>query len=357
MRWLENAWCDYDPVTSEYLELSFDEGRLEVHLNDGMRAILSEMKEVSDDGKVVCWMRRLDYAPTAISWQWRDLSGWIPFTLDVGRHLEAARSRGYDSTAFVLDGFGRYCIDFVAMRQRNTTTGFERDLQRIEPSHPMAAAAAVAEKIECTEACELQKKVCSICLVGFSVSRNNLGYRLRKCRGKALTHAFHERCIDKWFETGRGQCPVCKANIMVNTGTQPVDGIMTDHVEPSPLPGFPTTSRTRVISYVFQDGLQGSEHPHPGQSYAGTWRTAFLPTPEADRHFRLLKVAFRRRLVFRVGRSLSTGRDNCVVWAGIHHKTNRHSGEFGYPDDTYLNLLLEELHNNGVSEEDDDGDL
>lgn len=360
MRWEQqkNGWCDYDSETTEWLEAVFCEGRPEVCLSDGHRVDLKEMSDTSTSENAVRWVRRLDYAPTSITWQWRAMTGWIPFTLDVGRHLEAARSKGYLETAFVLDGCGRYTVDFVDMRQRNTTSGFERDLRRIVPPTVAATpAAAVAEKIECTNACVAEKLVCSICLVGFGFPEN-LGYRLNKCRrgNSALTHAFHAKCIDKWFETGRGQCPVCKANIMVNTGTQPIDGTMSDHIEPWALPGFPSTSNTRVISYVFQDGVQGVEHPHPGQPYAGTWRTAYLPTPEADRHFRLLQIAFRRRLVFRVGRSLSTGRDNCVVWAGIHHKTNRHMGEFGYPDETYLSVLLDELRNNGVVDDDDDDD-
>ena len=41
----------------------------------------------------------------------------------------------------------------------------------------------------------------------------------------------------------------------------------------------------------------------------------------------LLKKAFEARLTFTVGRSVTTGMDNTVVWNDIHHKTNsRHPG-------------------------------
>jgi len=42
-----------------------------------------------------------------------------------------------------------------------------------------------------------------------------------------------------------------------------------------------------------------------------------------------------------VGRSVTTGLDNQVVWNGIHHKTSMSGGaaNFGYPDPTYFNRV------------------
>ena len=59
----------------------------------------------------------------------------------------------------------------------------------------------------------------------------------------------------------------------------------------------------------------------------------------------LLVVAFERRLTFAVGFSVVRGRDNCIVWNGIHHKTNTSGGatHYGYPDATYFNRLKQEL--------------
>ncbi len=52
----------------------------------------------------------------------------------------------------------------------------------------------------------------------------------------------------------------------------------------------------------------------------------------------MFKVAFNRKLIFTVGRSVTTGLDNQTVWNGIHHKTSTSGGvaSFGYPDPTYL---------------------
>ncbi|CAN0380565.1 unnamed protein product [Phaeothamnion confervicola] len=58
-----------------------------------------------------------------------------------------------------------------------------------------------------------------------------------------------------------------------------------------------------------------------------------------------------RRLTFTVGTSITTGRSNCVVWNGVHHKTSIGGGSasFGYPDPTYLDRVKEELAAKGIS--------
>ena len=63
-----------------------------------------------------------------------------------------------------------------------------------------------------------------------------------------------------------------------------------------------------------------------------------------------MKKAFDRKLIFTVGRSVTTGHDNRVVWNGIHHKTNLSGGSayFGYPDDTYFDRVKLEMAAKGV---------
>ena len=65
----------------------------------------------------------------------------------------------------------------------------------------------------------------------------------------------------------------------------------------------------------------------------------------------LLAECFRRKLTFSVGTSLTNGQENCVVWAGIHHKTNRKGGvaRHGFPDPTYLARVREEMKERGVT--------
>ncbi len=67
----------------------------------------------------------------------------------------------------------------------------------------------------------------------------------------------------------------------------------------------------------------------------------------------LLKVAWKRKLTFTIGTSVTTGAVDTVVWNEIHHKTesgSNHSGH-GYPDPHYLERVLLELAAQGVGEE------
>ena len=89
-----------------------------------------------------------------------------------------------------------------------------------------------------------------------------------------------------------------------------------------------------------------------GRGYSGTGRTAYLPdSKEGIEILTLLAEAFRRRLTFKVGTSLTTGASNTVVWQGIHHKTSPSGGTscFGYPDETYFARVKGELGDRGVT--------
>ena len=81
----------------------------------------------------------------------------------------------------------------------------------------------------------------------------------------------------------------------------------------------------------------------------GGYRVAFLPdTKEGRIKLALLVVAFERKLTFTIGRSLTTGHPNSVIWAGIHHKTSTKPGPYGYPDQSYFLRVREELLERGV---------
>ena len=70
---------------------------------------------------------------------------------------------------------------------------------------------------------------------------------------------------------------------------------------------------------------------------------------------KLLEIAFDRRLTFTVGTSSTSGQDNSVIWNNIHHKTVAHDRGghgHGFPDPGYMDNLIDELKNIGVSEND-----
>ena len=69
------------------------------------------------------------------------------------------------------------------------------------------------------------------------------------------------------------------------------------------------------------------DHPNPGQTYGGASRVAYLPdSPEGQKVKELLQRAFKLRLIFTVGQSSTSGRENVVTWNDIHHKTSISGG-------------------------------
>ena len=150
---------------------------------------------------------------------------------------------------------------------------------------------------------------CVICLSDFTDKKT-----LSKCG-----HSFCADCIDRAFKY-QERCPVCYKFYGL-TGNQPPGKMTESHLSGSLL-GFESVG-TIAISYKFPSGTQGPEHPNPGRPYTGTIRTAYLPdNREGNTVCRLLKRAFEQKLVFKIGRSKTTGKDDCVIWNGIHHKTS-----------------------------------
>ena len=68
----------------------------------------------------------------------------------------------------------------------------------------------------------------------------------------------------------------------------------------------------------------------------------------------MLEVAWKRNLIFTIGTSVTTGQDDCIVWNEIHHKTSPYNdlSGHGYPDPNYLDNVITELKQHGVTEHD-----
>lgn len=107
---------------------------------------------------------------------------------------------------------------------------------------------------------------------------------------------------------------------------------------------------TLVVAFSFPCGVQGAQHISPGQRYEGVLRTGFYPdNEEGQACVRLLRRAFERGRAFIVGSSLTTGRENTVVYA-IHQKSRSDGGAalHGWPDPTYLQRLSSECAAFGI---------
>ncbi|XP_070760294.1 E3 ubiquitin-protein ligase DTX3L [Enoplosus armatus] len=162
-------------------------------------------------------------------------------------------------------------------------------------------------------------------------------------------HSFCRDCLKQAFDY-KPVCPTCGELYGILTGTQPDGGRMNSTKSSSPLPGYEKYG-TIIIHYYIPSGIQKEEHPNPGQPYEGASRTAYLPdSPEGRKVLNLLRQAFDQRLVFTVGRSTTSGRNNTVTWNDIHHKTSTHGGptHYGYPDPDYLSRVRDELKVKGI---------
>ncbi|KAI5058293.1 hypothetical protein GOP47_0026463 [Adiantum capillus-veneris] len=186
---------------------------------------------------------------------------------------------------------------------------------------------------------------CSICLCGL---QEEAAVSLSKCK-----HCYHRDCIESWFKN-RPTCPECLTVYGTIIGTQPPGEMHVQYITYQEgkygLAGYPDTDIIK-ITYNFRSGIQSAEHPSPGKPYMGTVRMAYLPkNREGEEVLELLRKAFSRRLLFRVGTSVTTGQNNVVTWAGIHHKTRMFGGSshHGYPDDTYFSRVRKELEEAGV---------
>lgn len=131
---------------------------------------------------------------------------------------------------------------------------------------------------------------------------------------------------------GSGKCP--SANMRIKSFPQKA------------CPGY-SSGGTIEILYDIPSGTQSSIHPHPGVPFDGDRRRAFLPsTPEGRCLLSRFRHAFSRGEMFRIGRSLSSGKDHQVIWSDIPNKTSLRGGPYGFPDSKYIeqaNRVLDKL--------------
>ena len=171
--------------------------------------------------------------------------------------------------------------------------------------------------------------------------------QLYKCEG----HFYHIQCINEYIiiqgNTGFN-CPIC----------QKIYGIIKGDMPPGKMSAI-VNNKIKCVGYENNGTIIVDYNIHSGnykeKKFKGTHRTSYLPnTKEGRILLGLLKIAFDRKLTFRIGTSVTTGVTDIIVWNGIHHKTSICGGptQYGYPDPTYFNRVLEELASKGVNKDD-----
>jgi deltex-like protein len=162
-------------------------------------------------------------------------------------------------------------------------------------------------------------------------------------------HYFHAQCVSAAL-AGKNQCPNCTISCGTIIGPQPPGYLFVDHSKKTQCGGYPG-SGCIIMRFEFPDGIQTSQHQNPGCAYRRDTRNAYLPnTKEGRGIFCLTRLAFKRKLLFTVGRSLSSQRDNQVIFQSIHLKTQLKGGKegHGYPDNGYFDRFSDECATKGV---------
>ncbi|XP_060718456.1 uncharacterized protein LOC132840650 [Tachysurus vachellii] len=152
-------------------------------------------------------------------------------------------------------------------------------------------------------------------------------------------------------------CPKCEevhnnCRICMTSG---IKGTMTVQESTITIPGFNRDTALRII-YDIPNGIQGEDHPCPGEPFKGNRFEAFLPyNKTTTKLLPLLKKAFYKGLTFTVKVASADddgNREGRVVWGSIPHKTKTEGGasKNGYPDFNYITRLEEVLKAAGVGE-------
>ncbi|GAB0094560.1 Protein deltex [Sergentomyia squamirostris] len=169
-------------------------------------------------------------------------------------------------------------------------------------------------------------------------------------------HLMHLECLNEMIINQQKQnhsqslyieCPVCGIIYGEKIGNQP-SGTMSWIIIPKSLPGHEGQNTIQII-YNIASGIQGPGHPYPGRAFfaVGFPRTCYLPDcPLGRKVLRFLKIAFDRRLLFSIGRSATTGREDVVLWNSVDHKTQYSM----YPDPGYLQRCMTQLIHLGVTD-------
>ncbi|KAH9635507.1 hypothetical protein HF086_015000 [Spodoptera exigua] len=147
-------------------------------------------------------------------------------------------------------------------------------------------------------------------------------------------HMVHLACLNRRLERLRAagaplyiDCLVCGRVYGRPAGAQP-PGSMAWTLQAAALPQHPPCSSSILVTYNFQSGLQGPQHPVPGAPYyaVGFPRYTVLPdTPLGHQVVQALRAAWERGVLFTVCASQTTGREHVVAWrappppAAPHH--------------------------------------
>ncbi|XP_055616564.1 protein deltex [Toxorhynchites rutilus septentrionalis] len=191
---------------------------------------------------------------------------------------------------------------------------------------------------------------CPMCMEELRHNSHNPTVSLSRCQHLMHLNCLNELILGQQKDSQKSvyiECPICMSVYGEKIGNQP-PGTMSWIVIPRSLPGH-EGQNTIQITYNIASGIQNQQHPHPGRAFfaVGFPRTCFLPDGILGRKIlRYLKIAFDRRLLFSIGRSATTGREDVVLWNSVEHKTQYSM----FPDPQYMQRCMQQLVHLGVTD-------
>uniref|UniRef100_A0A182Q4P1 E3 ubiquitin-protein ligase n=1 Tax=Anopheles farauti TaxID=69004 RepID=A0A182Q4P1_9DIPT len=193
---------------------------------------------------------------------------------------------------------------------------------------------------------------CPMCLEELRPDSSKVNVVLTRCR-----HQMHLDCLnnlllkqrrtDPWLKQYYIECPTCMSVYGVKYGNQPHGTMCCELV--ATVPGN-TPTAVHKITFNFTSGLQGYQHPNPGKPFfaVGFPRHCFLPnTSLGMKMVYYLDVAFKRRLLFTIGRSVTTGSDDVVMWTHPEYMSQLTTM---FPDPEIVDRCLQQLVHLGVTD-------
>eukprot|EP00466_Bigelowiella_natans_P015121 jgi/Bigna1/126427/aug1.2_g1135 len=279
----------------------------------------------------------------SVSWEWLDDYGWVPYSTDIAKSIEAARVSG--TTFEFKHGSKRYVVDPKTLRQRNKKTGFRRKVRRVGGggTKKVKSSTTMTKGTSKSDSDKAKGKSSPFCL---------------PCRYKLAPWSFtfctstHQIDVKKITNYETIADPKSKQTLYDDTCKICMCDLDDEDMKP-------VVKLSKCVGHAFhlscvEKAFQFSQsymHPSPGESYSGTHRYAYLPdNEEGNRVCRLLMRGFEHGLLFTVGQSVTTGVKNTTIWNGIHHKTSTSGGvsNWGFPDARYFERVTNELASKGL---------
>lgn len=307
--------------------------------------------------RLIAWPSTAAAATTDehVAWQWwwqNDDMQWHEYHPTLNTRLEAAFV-AHEPSVTLSHGTESYEVNFQTMLQRNRRSEFQRRVKRVPTSCVQDVAIIISSPSEVPGTAEMTQKQmldmlrvapsshptaeCCVCMSDGDDEIDNTKQD-SGCLTLACGHVAHAGCLLSWIRINP-TCPTCRVSLFsVLVGNQPA-GTMSIRLSAPGTVAIGGSMSTGVIEMVY-------DFPavvHGGAYVDGTSRITYLPdTPEGRAVCELMAHAFRRRLVFTIGRSVTTGMDVAITWR-IHHKTSLSAGVYGYPDAGYLTRVTAEL--------------